>query len=142
MNVKNIIAIIAAIILIIIGVVVLSNFDNFDNVQLDVRKDNVSFINITEQFPEVKTFSNDADFRMGLDKCVEYKEQQGNKGNCVEYGITGNAWYYPEVDYQYIGFRDDHKPSNQDKDYEQEVLNIDKRNIDEPLNYKMTYVFR
>ena len=77
---------------------------------------------------------------MGLDKCIEYKEKQ-KSGNCVEYGITGNAWYYPEVNYNFIGYNEEHKPSNQQKDYQELIRNNDERNQDNPINYKMTYYY-
>jgi len=65
----------------------------------------------------------------GLEKCMNNKE-----GYCVEYGITGNAYYYP--------------PSKSNKNYG-EIINIDDfqkhldkertsvtpRNVDEYLHY-------
>ena len=140
MNIKTILIILTAIILISIGIILISR-STFDNIDLSIKKDNVDYVNITEQFPEVKTFHNDSDFRMGLDKCIEYKEKQNNKGNCVEYGIAGNAWYYPEVNYNFIGYNEEHKPSNQQKDYQELIKNNDERNQDNPINYKMTYYY-
>lgn len=139
MNIKTIVIILIAIILILIGIILISR-STFDNVDLSIKKDNVDYVNITEQFPEVKTFQNDSDFRMGLDKCIEYKEKQKG-GNCVEYGITGNAWYYPEVNYNFISYNEEHKPSNQQKDYQELIKNNDERNQDNPINYKMTYYY-
>ena len=81
MNIKTIVIILIAIILISIGIILISR-STFDNVDLSIKKDNVDYVNITEQFPEVKTFQNDSYFRMGLDKCIEYKEKQKG-GNCV-----------------------------------------------------------
>lgn len=137
---KLIFAIIILIILIAIAIILIQkinseNFGDIDGYNPSIRKDNVSYVNITEQFPEIKKFENDKDFRMGLDKCVEYKKEQNNKGNCVEYGITGNAWYYPEVSYKYNNYH-----SNQMKNFN--VLNEDKRNVDEPINAKMQFVYR
>lgn len=141
---KLIISIVILIILIIIGIILIQKINNNDETNkienfgddLDVRKDNVSYVNITEQFPDIKKFENDKDFRMGLDKCIEYKEkEQNNKGNCVEYGITGNAWYYPQVNYKYNNYH-----SNQSKDFK--VINEDKRNVDEPINAKLKFVYR
>lgn len=138
MNYETIIAILAAIILIIIGVIVIYKSEHFGDV-LDVRKDNVDYVDITKQFPEIKTFANDSDFRMGLDKCIEYKMMNGNKGNCVEYGITGNAWYYPEVDYQLSNYRTSNKHSNQNKDFDVEETKVDERNRDEPNNARESF---
>ena len=76
---------------------------------------------------------------MGLDKCYEYKEKNNNKGNCVEYGYTGNAWYFPEVQIDYGNFRKETIKSNQQKDYE--IINADERNQDEPNQMKLTYRF-
>lgn len=135
---KLIIAIIALIIIIIIAIILIQKInsnENFGDV-LDVKKDNVSYINITEQFPDIKKFENDKDFRMGLDKCIEYKEkEQNNKGNCVEYGITGNAWYYPPVNYKYNNYHSNQMPGFK-------IINDDKRNVDEPNNAKLTFVYR
>ena len=63
MNIKTIVIILIAIILISIGIILISR-STFDNVDLSIKKDNVDYVNITEQFPEVKTFHNDSDFRM------------------------------------------------------------------------------
>ena len=63
MNIKTILIILTAIILISIGIILISR-STFDNIDLSIKKDNVDYVNITEQFPEVKTFHNDNDFRM------------------------------------------------------------------------------
>lgn len=138
---KLIFSIIILIILIIIAIILIQKInsnESFDEINkdeiLDIRKDNISYVNITEQFPDIKKFENDKDFRMGLDKCIEYKEKEG-KGNCVEYGITGNAWYYPPVNYEYNNYH-----SNQMSNFK--ITNEDKRNIDEPINAKLSFVYR
>jgi len=130
------------IILLIIKVYKLEKFNNIDGVVLDPnikKKTTVSHIDITKQFPEVNIFENDTDFRMGLDKCYEHKKKNNNKGNCVEYGYTGNAWYFPEVEIDYGNFRKETIKSNQQKDFE--IINADERNQDEPNQMKMTYRF-
>lgn len=138
MDTKTFIYIVAAILLIIIGVIVIYAGEHFGDV-LDVRKDNVDYVDITKQFPDVKVFTNDSDFRMGLDKCIEYRNEQKG-GNCVEYGITGNAWYYPEVKYDFSNYRESKKVSNQSKDFKAD--NVDERNVDEPINQNYHFVFR
>lgn len=138
--------IIIIIIILIIKIYNLENFEDnkFNSIASDPnirKKTTISHIDITKQFPEVNIFENDMDdFRMGLDKCMEHKEKNNNKGNCVEYGLTGNAWYFPKVDIDYGNFRVKNIKSNQQKDFE--IVNVDERNQDEPNNFKMTYVFR
>ena len=131
------------IILLIIKVFKLEKFDNtFNSISSDPnvkRKNTISHLDITKQFPEVNIFENDNDFRMGLDKCIEHKEKNNNKGHCVEYGYTGNAWYFPEVQIDYGNFRKETIKSNQQKDYE--IINVDERNQDEPNQMKLSYRF-
>ena len=52
MNIKTILIILTAIILISIGIILISR-STFDNIDLSIKKDNVEYVNITEQFPEV-----------------------------------------------------------------------------------------
>ncbi len=51
---------------------------------------------LEEQFPDVIAYDNNPDLsQIGLDKCYAKKENDG--GYCVEFGLTGNAWYFPET---------------------------------------------
>ena len=43
-------------------------------------------------FDDVTIYDNDADGRLGLDKCLE-----ANCGVCLEYGVTGNALCFPRT---------------------------------------------
>jgi hypothetical protein len=43
-------------------------------------------------FRDVVYYENDLDGRLGLDKCLDNKT-----GYCVEFGQTGNAYYYPPL---------------------------------------------
>lgn len=144
MNFFNLSSILSIIILIIIILLIIKVYklENFNSIASDPtikRKNTVSHIDITKQFPEVNIFENDPDFRMGLDKCAEYKENNNNKGHCVEYGLTGNAWYFPEVEIDYGNFRKEVIKSNQNKDYA--IINADERNQDEPNQTKLSYRF-
>ena len=50
-------------------------------------------------FRDVIIYDNDIDGRTGLDKCLDNKV-----GNCVEYGVSGVAYYYPpEKSNKYYG---------------------------------------
>ena len=119
----------------------LSDIDNITSYNPNIkRKPTASFIEITKQFPEVSIFENDPDFRLGLDKCYEYKKNNNNKGNCVEYGLTGNAWYFPKVDIDYRNIKYKAIKSNQQNDFE--IINVDERNLNEPNQSKLSYVFR
>lgn len=131
------------IIVLIVILISLINVIEYFGDELDIRKDNIDYVNITDQFPDIKKFDNDSDFRMGLDKCIEYKDQQKEKGNCVEYGITGNAWYYPPADYDFSHYREINKTSNQGINFNtKEVNKSDVRNVDEPINSNYHFVFR
>lgn len=142
MSCKLIVLIIILIILCIILQIITSekfcNCEKFEKEELKEKtysKNNVSYVDIQKQFPELVIFENDKDFRMGLDKCYEHKMKNNNKGNCVEYGLTGDAWYFPEVKIEYKNLQ-----SNQDKDFTPN--DIDERNIDEPNQTKLDFVFR
>lgn len=44
-----------------------------------------------QQFGDMIVYDNDADGRIGLDKCIEKC-----KGYCVEFGQTGSAYCFPD----------------------------------------------
>ena len=61
---------------------------------------------LEEQFPEIIAYDNDyKSLRMGLDKCAE--ECIPNGGQCVEFGLTGNAWCFPKVEKQEKNYKTD-----------------------------------
>ena len=69
---------------------------------------------LEEQFPEIIAYDNDyKTLRMGLDKCAE--ECIPNGGQCVEFGITGNAWCFPKVDKKEINYKTGIDDQNQTK---------------------------
>ena len=69
---------------------------------------------LEEQFPEIIAYDNDyKNLRMGLDKCAE--ECIPNGGQCVEFGITGNAWCFPKVDKKEINYKTGIDDQNQTK---------------------------
>lgn len=112
----NIIIIFVAILIIFCIIHCLNNKENFEsdsNQTIKTYSPNV--LSITKQFSDVKVFENDPDHRMGLDKCIEY--QKNNSGNCVEYGMTGNAWFFPKNDFVYGNFRNPDEPNQSFIDY-------------------------
>lgn len=61
---------------------------------------------LEEQFPEIIAYDNDyKTLRMGLDKCAE--ECIPNGGQCVEFGITGNAWCFPKIEEKEKNYKTD-----------------------------------
>jgi hypothetical protein len=42
-------------------------------------------------FNDVIVYENDLDGKLGIDKCLD-----NESGHCVEYGISGVAYYYPD----------------------------------------------
>ena len=69
---------------------------------------------LEEQFPDVIAYDNNPDLsRMGLDKCYEQADKEG--GYCVEYGITGNAWYFPETKEREKNYKTDNNSQNSTK---------------------------
>ena len=69
---------------------------------------------LEEQFPEIIAYDNDyKTLRMGLDKCAE--ECIPNGGQCVEFGLTGNAWCFPKVDKKEIDYKTEIDDQNQTK---------------------------
>jgi len=61
---------------------------------------NTNTLTITDQFPDVIIYENDGD-RLGLDKCIE-----NCNGNCIEFGITGTGWCFPNNTFIYGNFTD------------------------------------
>ena len=53
------------IIVLIVILISLINVIEYFGDELDIRKDNIDYVNITDQFPDIKKFDNDSDFRMG-----------------------------------------------------------------------------
>jgi hypothetical protein len=47
-------------------------------------------LDLKQQFDDLIVYDNDADGRIGLDKCIE-----NCHGYCVEFGQTGSAYCYP-----------------------------------------------
>lgn len=47
-------------------------------------------LDLKQQFDDMIVYDNDADGRLGLDKCIEKCN-----GYCVEYGLTGSAYCFP-----------------------------------------------
>jgi hypothetical protein len=47
-------------------------------------------LDIDKRFSNIIEYNNDADGRIGYDKCI-----QNCQGYCVEYGITGDAHCFP-----------------------------------------------
>lgn len=73
---------------------------------------------ITELFPDVKIYENDyGTLRMGLDKCIEYVNNLplSKRGNCMEMGITGNAYYFPITSFTPRNFKDDISKYNKEQ---------------------------
>lgn len=69
---------------------------------------------ITEQFPDVIVYENDyTNNRMGLDKCAEKCIPDG--GQCVEFGMTGDAWCFPKVKFEPKNFKNDITKPNETK---------------------------
>lgn len=48
-------------------------------------------LDLKQQFEDLIGYDNDPNGRIGLDKCIEKC-----KGYCVEFGLTGSAYCYPE----------------------------------------------
>jgi hypothetical protein len=74
-----------------------NKIDYFDNLYNNFQKiEKQSIINKQNQqlyndaaFDDVKYYQNDKT-GLGIDRCMENKY-----GHCMEFGITGNAYYYP-----------------------------------------------
>lgn len=73
-----------------------------------------TILDVAKQFPDIVIFNNDYDGRIGLDKCIEYSENKKG-GKCVEYGLTGNTMYFPEISYPEKNFKDDINEPNETK---------------------------
>ena len=111
---------IIAVLLLMLYYVSCDNIDTFDDFysnyhaierQSLLNKQNQQLFNDIS-FDDVKYYENDMKSgRTGLDKCAEHTD-----GDCVEFGITGNAYYYP--------------PDKTNK-YFGEVLNLDPEQIHE-----------
>ena len=85
------------------------NFNISSNDPIITKTYTPNILSITQQFPDIKVFENDHDHRMGVDKCIEY--QTKHPGNCVEYGITGNAWFFPKNEFIYGNFKNPDEPN-------------------------------
>jgi hypothetical protein len=81
---------------------------------ISIKNQSPIIIDINKQFPDVVMFDNDYDGRIGLDKCAEYSLNK-KEGKCVEYGITGNAWYFPEVKFTEKNFKSGMNDPNESK---------------------------
>ena len=61
-----------------------------DNVKMNAIKEIDMDLLDKITFGDIIRYDNDPDGRLGLDKCYANKD-----GYCVEYGVTGVAYYYP-----------------------------------------------
>jgi len=69
---------------------------------------------LEDQFPDVVAYDNNPDLsQLGLDKCYEQVEKDG--GYCVEFGISGNAWYFPKTKEREINYKTDNNSQNSTK---------------------------
>jgi hypothetical protein len=70
----------------------------FDPVSIKDYKDR----SITEQFPDITVYENEYDNneikKLGIDSCLEDCDK--NNCNCVEFGYSGVAWGFPQLNYE------------------------------------------
>lgn len=55
-----------------------------------LAKTTPDILDLRQQFDDLIVYDNDADGRIGLDKCIEKCN-----GYCVEFGQTGSAYCFP-----------------------------------------------
>ena len=92
-----IVCVIVILILIYIILVKLHIVEGFGD-EITVKKTH-DILDLSKQFDDLITYENDADGRIGLDKCIE-----NCNGYCVEYGLTGVAHCFPARDPQVKNF--------------------------------------
>jgi len=63
-------------------------------------------MDLSKQFTDMITYENDADGRLGFDKCIE-----NCQGYCVEYGLTGTAHCFPAREPEVKDFEGDVVPN-------------------------------
>ena len=86
--------ILCGIIILLIIAVTNKNIEYFitydDNVKMQSIKEIDMDLLDKITFGDIIRYDNDDDGRLGLDKCYDNKH-----GHCVEYGVSGIAYYYP-----------------------------------------------
>ena len=86
----NVFIVLLIVIIIFIFIFYLNNLnEKFDDI-INIER-TPSYLN-DALFDDIIPYENDEEGRLGLDKCLEYCN-----GTCLEYGITGNANCFPQV---------------------------------------------
>ena len=64
-----------------------------DPIHLNEQLNKTQSLTFQEMFPDVVPYSNTLYGLTGIEKCYDTAYKHG--GTCLEYGVTGNAWWFP-----------------------------------------------